>query len=882
MKRVLIGTGQVISTFFVILLTVVIIFVMTPYESVSAASALTVEMQSAANSGANKDIIYNFTISFKDQVTSVNVTLVFNDDNNSTSVRPAEVNVSLLRNGTEVDSKPVSVKSDSGSSTFETTFGNLPLSDSNGEAYKYTISCTSTGTDAYNIVNSGNTVTYNIKKPTVTINYVGKNHKKLGSETFVVLYNASLTVTPPAESGYAKPEPFTINNIKSDQTHDFFYQKSNPHADSAFIGAKNTVDINDIRTQNISPRQDSASAMAEQDGSSQNYNLPSDIFNAAKNSNGTFAKSGDGTYTFSLKAGEKLVIPNLPSLVGYVIEFTGATFDGKAYTISADYFTIDGSAGKSTGGTAAGRPNVVFKYLPPQLTLTLRHKDIDTDDAVFPNETIKFDSSGNLDVAAKTTIEDYKPVGVTSTSYKGVTENKEYTFYYQSTIVPEGDVRIAGQVLWEDDNDALYNRPHAVDIELYCDGKIVGTKTVAVNEEEIQPFSFGNLPKESKEKKAYKYSVRQVPAAIDGYKSAVYQGGTEDGFIIINKKKPNNAIANLFSGNKDKNGEGVVLPIGSLTNSDNSSLFNFGAALVGLLTAIAIALFGIVALIKEKRKKAQAKPKRSKALRTIAAVAGLSQVVLYFLFENTALPIAGFNANSIFYIPLSFLMLVSVVMFAFSNKKARGYKADLQSEADFNDLPPDIGNYGYNDNTQNNCNAEDTGVEALTQQEMMQSAAAYEWQNNRLDNINYTLTTINEANLEEESSEWDAKKFFHDFGAVQNEAKKEHTEEHTKKHIEKTKEHKTVVEPTVAFKETAIKNYLIDQILTGLHGTEQSTAPHETAVKQFAGELSESVQTQAEFEPQTFTKSDTSSYDSQVTQTTNEHKWFGDSDNQTA
>ena len=749
------STEHMISRFSILVILTVMLIVMIPY-GVFAASTVTVGMQTNDNSGAHPDAIYNFSISFTEQLTSVNVELVFND-NNKIDTRPRTVTVALARNGADADSKEVTVNT-AGVSKFYVSFENLPVSDSNGKTYNYTISCTAL--DGYTQTIDGYRVTYTINGST----------------------------PPPISTGV-----FTTEK----------------EAAAGIFPLANTQ---------------------------RNYNLPDSIYNAAKASNGTFTKAGEGTYTFSLRLWETLAIPDMPNLVSYTVAFTGAALNGGSYSIKPESFYVDGAVGQSTGGTAAGKSSTVFNYSPSLLKLTLHHRDIETEQPVFQTEYIRFDARGNLSVDAKTTIKDYKPVGVTNRSYNGETENKEYTFYYQSTNVEVDKIKISGQVFWEDNDITM--RPKTVEIKLLCDNEVIKVKTIAVNEENSQPFSFGDFPIMDKDKKNHVYTVTQVPSVIDGYKNPSYEGDAKVGFVIVNILGTSDASAgNLLSTNpRNTESPPEEPPPGGLTNGDNSSLFNMGTALAGFIAMLVIGIIGIVERAKRKRNPDQKKPQRSAALRIMSMLLGLLLFVFALVLENITLPPAGFNANSIYFIPLSILMLISVGSFAFSKKSARRLKSrkalheevvlqavnDLQHKDDASSV---LGN--ENDISLNEPSQQYEPVLPEEPQQQYEPAMREEQQRQyepvlREEPQQQYKPVLPEDIIRPTASAVSAPLEPSAENLSDGYAFKAETGELSKEDV-------VVSEPSEQFTKSAIKNLLIDEILTGLHGAHVAAAAQRPA-----------------------------------------------------
>ena len=91
---------------------------------------------------------------------------IWRDNNNADGSRPASITVKLLRDGLEIDSKTVTA-----ADNWRYSFGELPMDDGYGTAYKYTISEVQvngyiTTMSGYNIINTR--TTEGTRTPTTT------------------------------------------------------------------------------------------------------------------------------------------------------------------------------------------------------------------------------------------------------------------------------------------------------------------------------------------------------------------------------------------------------------------------------------------------------------------------------------------------------------------------------------------------------------------------------------------------------------------------------------------------------------------------------------------------------------------------------------------
>ena len=88
---------------------------------------------------------------------------------------------------------------------------------------------------------------------------------------------------------------------------------------------------------------------------------------------------------------------------------------------------------------------------------------------------------------------------------------------------------------WDDDGDASGKRPSSISVELLADDKVVGTATVAPDDNGVWRYTFIGLAKyDEKDGHEIAYTVREVP--IEGYDSSV-AGDAKAGFAITNVKK---------------------------------------------------------------------------------------------------------------------------------------------------------------------------------------------------------------------------------------------------------------------------------------------------------------------------------------------------------
>ena len=125
-----------------------------------------------------------------------NVTISWNDNNNSNKLRPKNVTLTIFRNG----SKLKDVVLDSTTTSY--TFDNLDIMDSSGKLYSYTFNLNVN--ERYNVQVNGNTITASMKPTTFSVTIpktislnglTGKgNYNVKVNGTFY--YNDTLTVTP--------------------------------------------------------------------------------------------------------------------------------------------------------------------------------------------------------------------------------------------------------------------------------------------------------------------------------------------------------------------------------------------------------------------------------------------------------------------------------------------------------------------------------------------------------------------------------------------------------------------------------------------------------------------------------------------------------------
>ena len=94
----------------------------------------TVDFQSSYDSG---NLAYTFTLTntYTSPVTDITVQKIWNDENNNDGKRPDSVEFQLLRNG-ESYGEPVTMVADNG---WSHTFSGLPVTDTNGNPYTYTV-----------------------------------------------------------------------------------------------------------------------------------------------------------------------------------------------------------------------------------------------------------------------------------------------------------------------------------------------------------------------------------------------------------------------------------------------------------------------------------------------------------------------------------------------------------------------------------------------------------------------------------------------------------------------------------------------------------------------------------------------------------------------
>ena len=115
--------------------------------------------------------------------------------------------------------------------------------------------------------------------------------------------------------------------------------------------------------------------------------------------------------------------------------------------------------------------------------------------------------------------------------YTGTVTKNEYEYRLTNTHTPE-IVRINGQKVWNDNNNAGNTRPERITVQLYANGVQVAETTA--NKDLEWFFTFGELPVYANGEKIV-YTVTETPVA--GYRSSV-SGNEVTGFTVRNTLRP--------------------------------------------------------------------------------------------------------------------------------------------------------------------------------------------------------------------------------------------------------------------------------------------------------------------------------------------------------
>jgi len=719
----------VIIKAFSILCVLFMLLLCAPHNlSADESSNLTIQMN-ASNGGALPDTLYNFHVTFTTLRPTKSVPITINFDNEGNTLgeyRPKTVTATLNCNGEPLRTATIDV-SNSQVRSFGYIFDNLYVNDESGKVNNYTVSLNNTS-DIYVVSISDSVATYSLKTCTVTINknlYQQNNEKELEAtltEVFKVRYGDDFKYTANDTLVHDKADyrlkdgvgnaTIKFDAVKEDMSHSFTYVLENRNPQGSRENSQgedqggNSQGGNSQKQNNnstsLAASNESIAVSAEQpleyiivvpnsaSRSSNRWNLPQATFNAVKSANDSFCELGNGKYSFSLNPSESLTIPDLPEYIVYAITFINCTVEGKPVTLRPGFSIPD-----NINGTMTESVTVTYNYAPALLDITVFYKDMETRQDIAPADTFKADMYGNATVRAKG-IPEYRAIAPDAKIFTGITENETYTFYY---IQLESDgIKIVGQVLWEE-LDAAESRPASIGIELLQNGIIIDIIRISTNYDDHQPFSFGLHPLDDESGQEYVYSVRQIPASIDGYDRAVYSGNQKSGFVITNRQKEKLII---FPPKLDNQGNNVGLVLGNFKDNSNSSLFSLCSAAVGMTTGLFMTGAHISGLSKSSKAKRGAKKSTLRSVLQLSAISiGALQLALVPVVDDFTKPLAVFNSNSPYTLVLFALLAVTIIVYIINSKlspapatlfagqkrgRAKSYRIDSSNVYEVNSL----------------------------------------------------------------------------------------------------------------------------------------------------------------------------------------------------
>ena len=182
---------------------------------------------------------------------------------------------------------------------------------------------------------------------------------------------------------------------------------------------------------------------------------------------------------------------------------------------------------------------------------------------------------------------------VTEDSVEGytgdVTQNDEYEFTVTNTHTPE-TVRINGQKVWNDSNNASGRRPESITVQLLANGVQLAETTANADLDWF--FSFGDLPVYENGEKIT-YTVTETP--VEGYRTTI-SGDAVNGFTVRNTARPETPKTNddpkiEVPPTKPTTTTVKRRPQTPFTADTTDIAFYGGFAVAGLIVALGIILF---------------------------------------------------------------------------------------------------------------------------------------------------------------------------------------------------------------------------------------------------------------------------------------------------
>ncbi|MBS4202392.1 Cna B-type domain-containing protein [Bacillus sp. FJAT-49732] len=470
-------------------------------------------------------------------LTSVEVEKAWEDDNDATKNRPSQVKVELYQNNQKY--KEATVKA---SDNWKYTFAKLPVYDSNGNKYHYTVKEeTVTGYELKNIESTNNgykVINVRTGKADINVTKTWKDENELDrpSEVIVELYqnNQKLKEATVKASGnwkyaFENLEVFDTDGKAYDYTVKEKDLDGNYKLDGITGDAEKGFEITNVRTGKTNIKV--TKVWKDEKESDRPSEIKVELYQ-----NGTHQPDKDATIKAS--EGWEYTFNNLEAFDA----------DGKAYEYTVKEVDLDGKYKLEgiTGNAKDGFTITNVRTGKTEINVTKVWKDeneldrpTDVKVELYRNGIHQSDKDAVIkrsdgwectfkdlevyDSDGKAYVYTVKEKDLDSNyTLEGITGNAKDGFII--TNVRTDKTKVEGMKSWKDDNEN--DRPEMIKVNLLQNDVVVDTQEVTKDSD--WKYSFTNLEKYDKEGKAYKYSVKEQ--GVPGYKSEV------NGFDITNTR----------------------------------------------------------------------------------------------------------------------------------------------------------------------------------------------------------------------------------------------------------------------------------------------------------------------------------------------------------
>ena len=491
----------------------------------------------------NKEtLLTTITNSHKTEVTDVNGSKTWNDDNDRDGVRPDSITINLLANGTKVDSKTVGEQQG-----WKWSFTNLPKYE-NGEIIEYTIE--EIKVEGYESTVNGFDVTndHEVEKTSLSGSKVWNDADNQDG-----IRPESITVNLHADG-----EIIATKEVKADADGNWTYSFEDLYkyrdngteivytvTEETVTGYSATVEGTTI-TNSYTPGKTTLSVTKQwKDADDQDGKRPSEII--------------VDLYADGVKVEGKSVTLNSANDWNYTWENLDAKKNGRTVEYTAKEASVPAEYEVSYNTEATGNVFITNTYEPKQIEVfgTKKWDDADNQDGIRPDritvrlfadgveiadETVSADADGNWTYKF-TDLPKYRDHGteieytVAEDAVAGYETNVD-GYDITNTHDPE-KVSLSGSKTWTDNNNAEGVRPDSITVTLFANSEKVDGITVTPDESGNWTWMFKDLDKYA-DGKEISYTISEsktvdYSASVEGYSvNNTYTPGTTQISVVKN------------------------------------------------------------------------------------------------------------------------------------------------------------------------------------------------------------------------------------------------------------------------------------------------------------------------------------------------------------